>query len=197
MPKQTPSSPRQRGATPDLATITRAWECLGDELRGVFPHLRCFDIGWGEPFCFACGWLAPTPESADFGGDPATSIDKAWNAANGWLERAHLQDHFYDGSSDPLNLVPLCLLCHKKQPECRTREDGIAYVKARAENTPLVWLVQLATDLDRDDSHRHPWREHEVARSGEGTEDHATCLWGRSRAPRTCLAKGVIGCLTS
>lgn len=100
---------RPRESMPNLARITHAWEALGEErLRESFPELRCFSIGWGEPFCFRCGWLAPTGEAADYPSDwpAARTIDAAWQASRGWLERCHLQDHCYGGSVDPLNWFP-------------------------------------------------------------------------------------------
>lgn len=135
---------------PSLAEISWAWEWLGpDVIRSVFPNLRCFDIGWGEPFCFRCGWLAPTPEAADYEGlDTAAAINKAWNAASGWLERAHLQDHERGGDEDAWNLVPLCVLCHEEQPICETRDEGITFVNSRPTHAPLVRIAQVVTDVN-------------------------------------------------
>jgi len=134
---------------PSLATMTRAWEKLGEErLREVFPELRCFGIGWGEPFCFRCGWLSPSKEAADYPRDwPAgRAIDAAWQAARGWLERCHLQDHYYGGTTDPLNLVPLCVLCHEEQPQCKTQAAGIEFVNSPCPRKDIVPWIQMATD---------------------------------------------------
>lgn len=132
---------------PTLAAISRTWEALGnDELRRIFPNLRVFEIGWGEPCCFRCGWLAPTPEAADYRDkDPAKAIDRAWNAASGWLERAHLHDHANGGNEEAFNLVPLCPLCHERQPLCHSREDGIRYVNTAPRGIPVAY-VQMVTD---------------------------------------------------
>src|ERR671910_475624 len=35
------------------------------------------------------------------------------------------------GGSEPLDLVPLCPLCHEQQPICETREEWIAFVKLK------------------------------------------------------------------
>lgn len=143
---------RPREKMPALASIARHWQDLSlDELRAMFPALRCFYIGWGEPFCFRCGWLAPTKDSSSY---PANwkgqrCVDFAWNDAKGWLERAHLQDHSFGGTVEGGNLVPLCALCHENQPICKTQEDGIAYVNAGSEVPPaMLSLVQRITDAE-------------------------------------------------
>jgi hypothetical protein len=142
-------SPPPREPMPSLATITRAWEELGkNQLRETFPNLACFGIGWGEPFCFRCGWLAPSKEAADYpNGWPAgRAIDSAWQGARGWLERCHLRDHHFGGTADPLNLVPLCVLCHEEQPPCETRAAGIAFVNSASPRNGIALCMQMITD---------------------------------------------------
>jgi hypothetical protein len=151
--------PRGRGSMPKMSKIASAWEGLGAaQLRALFPDLRCFGIGWGEPFCFRCGWLAPTPEAADYPHDwPAErTIRYAWDRASAWLERAHLHDHSHGGPEEPLNLVPLCPLCHEQQPVSRTRETGIAFVNEGPDVPPVMAkYVQMCTDgLFRGDTSR-------------------------------------------
>lgn len=147
------STPRPREPMPSLATISRAWEGLGEKrLREIFPELACFGIGWGEPFCFRCGWLSPSKEAADYPDNwPAgRAIDAAWQASRGWLERCHLQDHYYGGSADALNLVPLCVLCHEEQPQCKTRAAGIAFVNSASPRKGIVpWMQMLTDELGR------------------------------------------------
>ena len=140
---------RPRERTPKLSEIQAAWELLGrDALRQIFPNLRCFGIGWGEPFCFRCGWLAPGKEAADYQQDRPyeRAIAETWDSKAGWLERAHLHDHAEGGSMDPLNLVPLCVLCHELQPACATREAGIDFVNSEPVHEDLVWIQQLVSD---------------------------------------------------
>jgi hypothetical protein len=60
-----------------------------------------------SPHCFACGQEAPCQAGA-----PAVR----WNGALGYLERAHLVDHWLGGLDGPQNLVPLCCPCHRKMP---------------------------------------------------------------------------------
>lgn len=105
--------------------------------EGVFPDLTAAVIGWGEPFCFRCGWLAPVPGNGRAG---------AWRHANGWLERAHLQDHMTGGGNEFDNIVPLCAICHRAMPDfAHSRDDAIAWVKAQQHNSCLDWW-QSRTD---------------------------------------------------
>lgn len=136
---------------PSLPTIAFAWEELGHHgLREIFPGNDALAIGWGEPFCFRCGWLAPVLEAADHPPewDFRRVISRVWGDASGWLERAHLHDRQFGGNDDPLNFAPLCVLCHLSQPACRTRAEGITFVNSPPEQH-LRWLVQVITDDNR------------------------------------------------
>jgi hypothetical protein len=144
---------RPREPLPSLATIMRAWDGLGEKrLREVFPEIECFAIGWGEPFCFRCGWLAPSKEAADFPDhwSAPRAIKCCMAASSGWLEPCHLQDHWSGGTVDSLNLVPLCVLCHEEQPPCRTRAGGIAFVNSASPRDGIApWMQFLTDDLGR------------------------------------------------
>lgn len=90
-------------------------------------------IGWGEAFCFGCGWLPPVPDGS-----------RSWASASSWLERAHLQDHVIAGDDSPANLVMLCHLCHDLMPCFDDRDEALAWVQALPEKDQM-W--QLFTDL--------------------------------------------------
>ncbi len=89
-------------------------------------------IGWGEPFCFACEWLAPVPDGGI----------EAWDRASGWFDKAHLQDHCRGGSSEPFNIVPLCHLCHQDMPTFGDRDEALEWVKSHPKRD---WKWQLWT----------------------------------------------------
>lgn len=133
---------------PKLSAIANYWGGLPVLVQlDVFPEMRARWIGWGEPFCFRCGWLAPVPDAAAVPfRDPRTAIAKAWDRASGWLERAHLQDHALGGSADASNLVPLCPLCHEDQPMCKTRAEAIAFVNTPSRAAALIGVQQVYTD---------------------------------------------------
>ncbi len=94
---------------------------------------KSYYIGWGEPFCFACGWLAPVDD---------TRRD-AWRVAGKWLDRAHLEDRFFGGEDKPHNLVPMCHLCHQDMPDSDSRDYGLSWVQNRAA---CDWGFQVFTD---------------------------------------------------
>lgn len=151
---------RHRESPPKLAKIVTAWSTLSrSEFETTFPRNEALMIGWGEPFCFRCGWLAPIPDMASYPADmdQAKVWDRTWNSAGGWLDRAHLQDHRHGGGVDPLNLVPMCLLCHERQPECATREAGISFVN-NDRGSKIRWMVQIFTDYHYQ-GRRNPSRE--------------------------------------
>jgi hypothetical protein len=68
------------------------------------PWLKSYYIGFGEPFCFACGWLAPVPD-----GQP-----DSWDLAlKKWLFLTHVA-----GQEDTVeNTVPLCATCALEKRE--------------------------------------------------------------------------------
>ena len=117
---------------PTLSAIVTHWAADPDTIR-TLPHLRAHWIGWGEPFCFRCGWLAPVDTWTD-------------RRAGGWLERAHLQDHCLDGCDDPTNIVPLCIPCHDAMPQLLAREDALHWVSVPHSEVvyPILW--QTFTD---------------------------------------------------
>lgn len=107
---------------PQMKEIIAYWREHVDEI----PTLR--RIGWGEPFCFACGWLAP-------------GLRPRWDTK--WFDRAHLEDHAEHGNDEVSNIVPMCHLCHDEMPSFRQRENGLAWVIDRPLRDPR-W--QLFTD---------------------------------------------------
>lgn len=125
-------SHRHRERMPRADEIIDYWR---EDAAELLPGLNAHWIGWGEPFCFRCGWLVPLPEPY---------VATTWNAVGGWLERAHLIDHCIGGSNDPDNLVMLCGFCHDAMPQLiETVAEGLAWVEKR----PLPdMLWQVATD---------------------------------------------------
>lgn len=79
------------------------------------PWLKSWFIGWGEPFCFACGWLPP--------------VRKGWPSSTRWLDRAHLHDRIFGGPDEPGNLAMLCHLCLYDAPDFHSTQAGIEWVR--------------------------------------------------------------------
>jgi hypothetical protein len=125
-----------RPKPPSLSTIIDYWAEPDQEDKAVLPNLRSWFIGWGEPFCFACGWLPPL------------RTDKAWaeKDVSQWLDLAHLIDHALGGSSEPSNLVPLCIFCHDAMPSFSERTPALEWILGREGKMPNPRIWQLFTD---------------------------------------------------
>lgn len=123
---------------PNLGKMIDFWSDLPEALEVSFPSNRAFRIGWGEPFCFGCGYLADVPDygtvrdvmfgEAELDDDQKRAVLlRTWNAAAGVLERAHLVDSALGGTNDPANLVPLCVVCHREMTDhCSTESKKAA-----------------------------------------------------------------------
>ncbi len=124
---------------PSWAVIIEHWIEHGGDL----PWLKARFIGWGEPFCFACGWLAPVTDN----GVPRDEyVRRMWERAASWLDRAHLHDRCLGGPDTPHNIAPLCHLCHDEMTrlvDSPSTEYGLEWV-ATHKNCDPIW--QLYTD---------------------------------------------------
>ena len=106
--------PRPSRRMPSLWLIYSYWaerEEFGDALGKVSP----------VPHCFGCGvsfWRIK----------PEAVPEVRWNAALGWLERAHLITRHKGGLDYVHNIVPLCHPCHKLMPRF-TVEQGPEAIK--------------------------------------------------------------------
>lgn len=130
---------------PSLLTIARWWATETDEL----PRAYFRGIGLGEPSCWACGWLPPVDEYADWAhqypdADHDWLLRQTWKPAGQYLDRAHLKDHTAGGESKPFNIVPLCHFpCHRDMPAFDDRDAALAWVAARPDKH---WFYQMMTD---------------------------------------------------
>lgn len=127
---------------PSLPKIVDYWST--EQHSDVFPNLAARALGWGEPFCFRCGWLSPLPAKAINGTEAKPT--NPWKYARGWLQRAHLAEKFTGGPDTVDNLVPMCSLCHRQMPEAiASREVAIAWINSWASASRNI-LWQGATD---------------------------------------------------
>src|SRR5689334_5981152 len=101
-------------------TIAEYW--LGTpEGRARLPDNAAL-IDWGEPSCFACGWMA-----ADRDAEPV--LWRVWEEA--LLERCHLVPHALGGLDCADNLVLLCGRCHRDAPDVATPDYMLRWIGAR------------------------------------------------------------------
>ena len=136
---------------PRLSKVMEYWQ---QRYPPVFPRLAAHWIGWGEPFCFRCGWLAPVD-------DTQPTLAEVWDSARGWLERAHLRDLALGGPNTVDNLVPLCRICHDMMPEFEDRASAIAYVTNGPEKNS--WW-QMHTDTIFGSESLNPQRKTKLMR---------------------------------
>lgn len=127
-----PSKERQM---PPMSKIIDYWK------EHTQPWMKPVVIGWGEPCCFACGWMPPV---------------LGWNQANAFLDRAHLQDHVVCGDDSPSNLVPLCHLCHSVMPEFDDRQQALDWVKSRYERYCTTRYLRLLQESWQSFTDNHP-----------------------------------------
>jgi 5-methylcytosine-specific restriction endonuclease McrA len=76
-------------------------------------------IDWGEPSCFACGWMATDP-------DLEPRIWQVWSKAS--LQRCHLVPDALGGPDTPENLVLLCARCHAEAPDVADPEYMLSWI---------------------------------------------------------------------
>lgn len=114
-----------------LDQIVEFWSNTGLIEQGNF-------IGWGEPFCFACEWLAPSPHPYEY---------TPWGLS-GWLVRGHLQDHCQGGEGTVDNLVPLCWLCNDAMPPFDDLFSAFDWVQKFRGTVPLKMYWQIYTDCN-------------------------------------------------
>lgn len=107
----------ERRDTPAIDVIVGHWREHSAELDNLYAHW----IGWGEPFCFGCGWLPPVE----------CGLPESWSRAGKWLDRAHLQDWCVARDDSPANVVMLCHICHDRMPEFDERADALAWVDSQ------------------------------------------------------------------
>ena len=119
---------------PSMDKIINYWK------QHTQPWMKPAVIGWGEPCCFGCGWMPPSP----------------MNQANAFLDRAHLQDHVVCGDDSPSNLIPLCHLCHSVMPEFNDRQEALEWVKNRYERYCTTHYLQLLQGCWQSFTDNHP-----------------------------------------
>lgn len=115
------------------------------KIASYWAERDTFAIDITEPECLACG-VTPI-------GDTARRMEglegrDRWNAALGFIERAHLVDHCDGGLDAVQNLVPLCAYCHRrKMPEfrCGTGRWAIAWVQGGGKWEMLPYYLDRPT----------------------------------------------------
>jgi hypothetical protein len=104
-------------------------------------------IDFGEPSCFACGWMATDPEEPP-------EIWAVWDRA--WLQRCHLVPDALGGLDAPRNLVLLCPRCHVEAPDVGDPGYMLRWIDAH-ESWGNHFMRELQAAIDR-----HEVREHEL-----------------------------------
>ena len=92
-------------------------------------HFRA-PIDWGEPECWACAYSVDAYPVLE---DPEASwseITKLWNK-HPYLDRAHIIPLAKGGCNCAANLVLLCKECHKQNPDTKSVDLFLKWVKRR------------------------------------------------------------------
>lgn len=106
--------PRPGRRMPDLWTIYLYW-------AGREEFADCGGSVSPVPHCFGCGRFFSRIE-------PESPPEVRWNAARGYLERAHLATRWKGGLDGPQNLVPLRYPCHNVMPRFDF-DEGLTAIK--------------------------------------------------------------------
>jgi hypothetical protein len=109
-------------------------------------------IDFGEPSCFACGWMATDP-------DEEPRIWQVWDRAS--LHRCHLVPDALGGLDTPTNLVLLCPRCHSEAPDV-----GDADYMLRWISTHESWGTILGREIKAAIA-RHKIAEREIVAFNE------------------------------
>jgi 5-methylcytosine-specific restriction endonuclease McrA len=117
---RTVASSSVRRITTSKARIAEYW--LGTEPgRARLPGNAAL-MDFGEPSCFACGFMATDP-------DEPPRLWSVWNRAR--LQRCHLVPRMLGGADTPENLVLLCDSCHRDAPDVGDPRYMLAWIERR------------------------------------------------------------------
>jgi 5-methylcytosine-specific restriction endonuclease McrA len=121
----------RRRVTTSKPAIAEYW--LGtDEGRARLPGNAAL-IDFGEPSCFACGWMAANA-------DLEPRIWQVWKHAS--LQRCHLVPDSLGGPDAPDNLVLLCARCHAEAPDVGDPDYMLRWIE-----TQESWRQRLAREI--------------------------------------------------
>lgn len=107
-------SQRKRTGMPNCKAIASAW-------KSASPWPHHVEEQDAAESCWRCGFTAD-----DF--KP---------------ERAHIHAVRHGGTNEPSNLLLLCHVCHKEQPDAASREDQLAWLKAGES-----WMMRMMRDSE-------------------------------------------------
>jgi hypothetical protein len=139
-----PAVPRTRIRTRKSA-IAEYW--LGtEEGRTRLPGNSAL-VDFGEPGCFACGWMATDP-------DEPPDIWRVWDRAS--LERCHLVPAALGGPDAPDSLVLLCARCHVEAPDVGDPEYMLSWISAH-DSWGSLFIRELQAAMER-----HEVQEREI-----------------------------------
>ena len=96
-------------------------------------------IDFGEPSCFACGWMATDP-------DESPELWRVWDRAS--LHRCHLVPAALGGRDTPDNLVLLCPRCHVEAPDVGDPDYMLRWISVH-ESWGNLLMRELQAALDR------------------------------------------------
>lgn len=112
---------KERKSKPKKSEIAKYWK---EKILnfGIF-------IDWGEPSCWACGYLDRSYDINDLS-LPLDEVFKVWNKQY-YLQRCHVIPEALGGCSCCGNLVLLCKECHRENPDTNNVELFLRWMQNR------------------------------------------------------------------
>ena len=154
--------PKYQSDLPSKAEIFDYW-------KDVFPSKGIF-IDWGEPSCWACGYLCNGRYDVTNSKASMEQIYRAWERTP--LQRCHIAPRSLGGSSHPSNLYLMCRECHDLAPNTTEPEIFFAWVRRQS------WLGRATSKLKLE-LESYGITEEEIPKLMRIFESEEFQAWGR------------------
>jgi hypothetical protein len=125
--------------TDDLPSKSEVFDCWKERLGELG-----FDIDWGEPSCWACGFHYDAKYDIKRSDVAWSEVLKRWDRIP--LQRCHVIPRSLGGANDVSNLFLMCRECHDLAPNTNLAEVFLSW--ARGQDSIAREFGKIRTALD-------------------------------------------------